>query len=550
MAKILKSKPLDLPKTCIIATVGGSDIYSKGYLGELVQEGATVVRINLAHLKNPSNLQSAGYQHVERIVKDVRDISNEMRRPIGMLFDICGPKIRVCELPQPIAIEPGDEITFTTDSGCFSKKRCSVTYHGFVNDIQKGHKIFLDDGKIRLDVVDKKVKQHNLICKIAASSEQFIRKNKGFNLPDTVVKEKTLTKVDIEMIQNLTKLGISNAVDFLALSFVRHPSDVNMLDNLAEEYVYYSDNVTEERRIPILIAKIETYQAVRTNADGEYEILDAIVRDFGGVMVARGDLAVEKSLEDVPLIQMYLTRKGIQQGKPVIIATQMLLSMCEEGHERPTRPEANDVATAVLNYADAMMLSEETATGKNPRLCVATMKQIALKAEKSQLVEGEFLRHLGLLSTVKETLLETDLDTEEITKQRAIAESAVLFARNLESPAIVVSTSSGDTAMKISKYRPVQPIIAITDVEKSANKLLLYRGVYPVLVDKKPERLEDIIQSARDIVQQSRINGKSLVESRTGERVRVPLTLGIEPGLPFSVATPGNTNTIHILEFC
>jgi len=550
MAKILKSKPLDLPKTCIIATVGGPDIYTKRYLNELVQEGVTVFRINLAHLKDPSNLQSAGYQHVERIVKDIRDISNKMRRPIGMLFDICGPKIRVCELPQPITIQPGDQITFTTDSGCFSKERCSVTYHGFVNDIRKGHKIFLDDGKIRLDVVDRKVEQHNLICKIAASSEQFIRKNKGFNLPDTAVKEKTLTKVDIEMIQNLTRLGISDAVDFLALSFVRHPSDVIMLDNLAQEYVYYLDNVTEERRIPILIAKIETYQAVRTNADGEYEILDAIVRDFGGVMVARGDLAVEKSLEDVPLIQMYLTREGIQQGKPVIIATQMLVSMCEKGHERPTRPEANDVATAVHNYADAMMLSEETAVGENPRLCVATMKQIALKAEKSQLVKGEFLRHLGLLSTVKETPLETDLDKEEITKQMAIAESAVLFARNLESPAIVVSTSSGDTAMKISKYRPAQPIIAITDVERSANKLLLYRGVYPVLVDEKPERLEDIIQGARDIVQQSRINGKSLVEPRTGERIRIPLTLGIEPGLPFSVATPGNTNTIHILEFC
>jgi pyruvate kinase len=550
MAKILKSKPLDLPKTCIIATVGGSDIYSKRYLGELVQEGATVIRINLAHIEHPSNLQSEGYQHVKRIVDDVRDISNEMQRPIGMLLDICGPKIRICDLPQPIPIQTGDEITFTTDSGCFSKERCSVTYHGFVSDIQKNHKIFLDDGKIRLKVIDKKVEQHNLICKVVSSSEQFIKKNKGFNLPDTVVNENTLTDVDIEVIQNLRKLGISNAFDFLALSFVRKSSDVNMLDNIANQYIYYPDNVTGERRIPILIAKVETYQAVATDTNGEYEILDAIVRDFGGVMVARGDLAVEKSPEDVPLIQMYLTRRGIQQGKPVIIATQMLLSMCEKGHERPTRPEANDVATAVLNYADAMMLSEETAASENSRLCVATMRQIALKAEKSQRTERESLRYLGALSTIKETLLGTDLDKEEITKQRAIAESAVLFARNLESPVIVVSTSSGDTAMKISKYRPAQPIIAITDIEKSANKLMLYRGVYPVLVDQKPERFEDIIQSAKEIVQQSKINGKSLVEPRTGKKVCVPLTLGIEPGLPFSVATPGNTNTIHILEFC
>lgn len=547
--RLLKRKPLDLPKTSIIATIGGPDVYSKKYLADLVKEGMTIARINLAHMKDPLNPRSESYNYIRRVLDDITQVSEECRQPIGVLFDICGPRIRVGDLENPIPIKLDDVVTFTTQSGYGSSEKCSVTYHGFVHDIKKGDRIFLDDGKIQLEAITKDIVGNELVCRVISTSESYIKGGKGFNLPDTRVNEATLTKTDMEVLRQLADLGFADSIDFLGLSFVRDPADKRTLENFATAYLCYYDEITGEQRIPILIAKIETHEAVRQGEDGEYVVLDEIVTSFGGVMVARGDLAVETSPEDVPLIQQYLTQKVIDQGKPVIIATQMLATMTEKGHTRPTRAEANDVANAVFNYADAIMLSEETATGNNPYLCIKTMRDIALRTERLQGKERRFLKYLNVLTRDTGASGKTGNIEKGVTgRQQAIAESAILFAHNLGSPAIVVSTASGDTALKLSQYRPAQPIIAITDVERSARKMLLYHGIYPFLVEKKPSSFEEIVASAKEILSEITIGGRKLIEPKNGEKVFVPLTLGIEPGIEFSVATPGNTNTIYILE--
>jgi len=548
--RIRKFKPLHLPKTAIIATIGGPDDYSMKYLSDLIREGVTVVRINLAHMKDPLNPKSEGYEHIQRILHDIMQIAEELRQPVGILFDICGPKIRVGDFEKPIPVASGGRITFTTEPGCGSSERCSVKYQGFVHDINESDRIFLDDGKIELKVMKKDVAGNQLLCRVISTSVSHISGNKGFNLPDTTVNEATLTKTDMEILRRLSGLGLADSIDFLALSFVRDSNDAHMLEDFAKAYICSHDDVTGEKRIPILFAKIETSEAVRQHIDGSYKTLDDIVLRFGGIMVARGDLAVETSPEDVPIIQQYLTQKAIEQGKPVVIATQMLLTMTESGHTRPTRAEANDIAAAVYNQVDAIMLSEETAIGKNPTLCVTTMRNIASKTERSQSAERGLPKYLRLLARDSEVPDEKREPEEDVARRRqAIAESAILFAHNLNSPAIVVSTASGDTAITVSKYRPRQPIIAITDIERSARRMLLYRGIYPVLIEQKPSSFDEIVEGAKVILRKLEIGDRKLIIPSKGKKVFVPLTLGIEPGVEFSAATPGNTNTIYILEF-
>jgi pyruvate kinase len=542
---IQKFKPLDAPKTAIIATIGGPDVYSQHYISNLIKEGMTIARLNLAHINDYNNRESEDYKHVLRVINDIEDISRTKKRPIGIMLDVGGPKIRVGNLKQPIRIHPGDHITFTAKPGYDTIDKCSVTYSGFVDDIESGHRIFLDDGKIELKMLEKDTKKSEALCEIVTASEKYIRKNKGFNLPDTSIREASLTKKDIRILETIAHYHMAKYIDFTALSFIREAEDLKPFRDLLGNYYVDWQHDTGEQKGPVIISKIETSQAVQPDKNGEYTELDKIVSGSGGIMVARGDLAVETSPEDVPLIQKYLTKTGIEQGKPVIVATQMLLSMTEREHKRPTRPEANDVATAVFDYVDAVMLSEETATGKNPALCVNTMSNIALKAEKSQKNEREFLKYTRLLNPEKQTPGVED----SVNRQQAVAESAILLANDLKSPAIVVGTATGSTAMKISRYRPIQPIIAITNNEKSARKMLLYRGIYPFLVKNNPDSLEKIVHTARVILQTVTLNGKKLIEPVKGQKICVPLTLGIEPEREFSSARAGNTNTIYILEF-
>ena len=542
---IQKFKPLDTPKTAIIATIGGADVYSKRYILSLVNEGMTVARINLAQINNYNDRESEDYKHVLRIIKDIEDISKKEKRPIGIMLDVGGPKIRVGGLKQPIKIHPGDRITFTTKPGYDTLDKCSVTYSGFIEDIKIGHRIFLDDGKIELKMLEKDTAKSEMLCEIVSTSEKFISKNKGFNLPDTRIREASLTKKDIQILKTIAYYGLAKYIDFMALSFIRTATDLDALKKIMADYYIDWKNDIGDQKGPIVISKIETSQAVQPDAGGDYTELDKIVAGSDAIMVARGDLAVETAPEDVPLIQQYLTQKGIEQGKPVIVATQMLLSMTERENKRPTRPEANDVATAVFEYVDAIMLSEETATGKNPALCVNTMSNIALKAEKSQKNDREFLKYTRLLNVEKQNPGVEDY----VNRQLAVAESAIILANDLKSPAIVVSTATGSTAMKISRYRPAQPIIAITNNEKSARKMLLYRGIYPFLVKNNPETFEKIVRAARVILQTITINGKKLIEPAKNQKVCVPLTLGIEPEKELSSAKAGKTNAIYILEF-
>jgi pyruvate kinase len=539
---IKKSKPLDHPKTSIIATIGGPNIYSRDYIRSLIDEGMDIARINLSHIEDFKNPESASYRLYQTIITDIQEISDEIKRPIGILFDLCGPKIRVGNLPEPIPIETGNPdkntITFTTNPRCYTRDNCSVTYSRFVEDVKEREILYLDDGKIELQCIGKNIEKNQLTCKIIWTSVNAIEANKGFNLPNSNVSEETLTRVDRRVLDILEAKGIPKNIDFLALSFVREPEDIRPLRNITNGF---------DSPKPLIIAKIETRQAVKRTKKGKYLVLDDFIRIFDGIMVARGDLATETKPQDVPHIQLYLTRKGIEQGKPVIIATQMLVSMTEEGHMTPTRAEANDVATAVLNNCDATMLSEETAKGANPSLCVKTMKEIALATEKEQGSEDKSLTYSNWLIRQDKTPEKRSKSAGSLLRQQAVAESAILLADNLGSPAIVVSTSSGDTAMKIAKYRPTQPIIAITDREDSANKMLLYRGIYPVLVKKKPENWEEIVEGAKEIVGVMLKNSKTIQLKKEGKTF-IPLTLGIEPGIANSVATSGNTNAIYLLE--
>jgi pyruvate kinase len=549
--QLLKCRPLDQPKTAIIATVGGQENYDRNYLWELIENGTDIVRINLSHVKDHKNPESSSYKHIQQIIKDLDEITAEKRRIVALLFDIGGPKIRVGNLQDPITIEDNDELYLIPENAKAElrdgSKVVPVTYDRLKFDVHPGHRILVNDGKIELEVM--KIEQGRIKVNVKASSEKKIESNNGINLPDSKVSEPTLTEADLDTIRILAELGISKSVDFLGQSFVRIPSDLAVLENQAKIFFKTLDVINNKIVIPGIIAKIETWEAVKKDLSGNYIFLDNILKTSSGVMVARGDLAGETSPDEVPVIQSYLSKKGIEMGKAVIIATQMLASMTEKGNKRPRRSEASDVANAVFDYVDAVMLSEETAKGQNPSLCVKTMRDILLKAERFQMTEKKSLELLSLFTDQVKSLLCKVEERETITRQLAIAEAAISFANNLKSPAIVVSTSSGDTAIRISRYRPTQPIIAFTDIEKSARKMLLYRGIYPFLIEKKPQNFEAVISVYKGILRKMKVGDKNLIDPQNGEKVLLPLTLGIQPEESGSVAASGNTNTVYILDF-
>ena len=420
-------------KTKIVCTIGPASSTAE-ILTALVRAGMDVARINFSHGTHAEH---------RRTLKLVHGAARAKGEPVSVILDLQGPKIRIGELLSPtVELKPNAAVTITTKKVKGSDKILSTTYHHLPKDVKKGNTILLDDGKIELRVVG--VKQQNVVCKVITGG--VLTPHKGINLPGVAVSAPSLTDKDKKDMM----FAFEHDVDYVALSFVRRAHDIAALRD------FIIENGPKGRKIPI-IAKIEKAEAI---AD-----IDAILHETDAVMVARGDLGVELPTEEVPLLQKMIVRKCNELGKPVIIATQMLESMIN--NPRPTRAEASDVANAVLDGADAVMLSGETSVGRYPVEAVAVMDRIILKTEEQVRQNAKF-----------------DPDWIPSTHEYdPLTRSACLLADYLHASTIVALTHSGSTAGHVAKFRPPAKIIAVTDREKIMRRLNLIWGIRGLIVE-------------------------------------------------------------------
>lgn len=414
-------------RTKIVCTIGPAS-ESPEMVRQLLAAGMDVARLNFSH---------GSHAEHKRRINTLRAVAQEMGRPVAIMLDNRGPEIRLGTFRGGrVNLQEGDIFTLTTEPVTGDRTRAFVNYPGLVRDVQPGQIVLLADGAIAMEVLE--VRGVEVVCRVKNNGELSDRKK--VNLPGVSLSLPALSEQDLADLE----FGVENGVDFVAASFIRKAEDVLEIRRVLEE---------KGADIPI-IAKIESREGV-TN-------IDAILRVADGVMVARGDLGIEIPAEEVPLIQKMIIKKANRLGKPVITATQMLESMVTS--PRPTRAEASDVANAILDGSDAVMLSEETAAGRYPAEAVATMARIAERAETA-LPYAEIIRRWG--------------GEEHTSVTDAISYATCSAASGLKAAAILVSTSSGYTARMVARYRPAAPIIAITPSETVARRLRLVWGVVP-----------------------------------------------------------------------
>ncbi|GHA16776.1 pyruvate kinase [Streptomyces tauricus] len=397
----------------------------------LVEAGMDVARFNLSH---------GGHADHEERYQRVRKASDETGRSVGILADLQGPKIRLGRFTEgPVLLERGDSFTITVEEGATGDRQtCGTTYAGLAADVTAGERILVDDGKVCLEVTSVDgPRVHTTVVEGGMVSD-----NKGLNLPGVAVSVPALSEKD----ENDLRWALRTGCDVIALSFVRSGRDIEDVHRIMDE---------EGRRLPV-IAKVEKPQAV--------ENIDDIVAAFDGIMVARGDLGVEMPLEQVPIVQKRAIKLAKRNAKPVIVATQMLDSMIE--NSRPTRAEASDVANAVIDGTDAVMLSGETSVGKYPVETVATMARIVEAAEEDILTKG-----LPPL---------TDRNKPR-TQGGAVARAAAEMGDFLGAKFLVAFTQSGDTVRRLSRYRSPIPLLAFTPDEATRSQLNLTWGVETLL---------------------------------------------------------------------
>ena len=415
-------------KTKIVCTLGPAS-QNEEVLTKLIENGLNVCRFNFSH--------GSHEEHKERMdmVKKVRE---ELKKPVAILLDTKGPEIRTGNFADPeVFLEEGSKFTITMADVVGTKEICTVSYKGLANDVVKGNLILIDDGLVGLRVEEVIGEEINCIVE----NSGIVKNHKGVNVPGVKINLPALTPKDISDIE----FGITQDIDFIAASFVRKASDV-----LAIREVLENNNATDIK----IISKIENQEGV--------DNLEEILQVSDGLMVARGDLGVEIPTEEMPIVQKEMIKKCNELGKPVITATQMLDSMIR--NPRPTRAEVTDVANAIYDGTDAIMLSGETAAGKYPVEAVKTMATIAKRIEET-LDYDNILRSKGLNNT-------------NVTD--AISYATCTTAKSLNASGIVTSTSSGHTARMVSKFRPNTPIIAATPNEKTSRQLSLSWGVYTV----------------------------------------------------------------------
>ncbi len=425
-------------KTKIVCTIGPAS-ESPAMLKSLMQAGMNVARLNFSH---------GDFDEHKARIDTIRETAKELGENVAILLDTKGPEIRTQTMKNgAINLERGQELIIAAEEVEGTPEKISVTYPGLADDLEAGKKILLDDGLIELEVLE--IIGKDVKTKVLNSGE--LKNKKGVNLPNVKVNLPGITEKDAADIE----FGIEQEVDFIAASFVRRTSDVLEIRELLEKH--------EAEDIQI-IPKIENQEGI--------ENIDEILEVSDGLMVARGDLGVEIPPEEVPLAQKNLIKKCNTLAKPVITATQMLDSM--QRNPRPTRAEASDVANAIFDGTDAIMLSGETAAGDYPVEAVQTMSNIAMKAESA-------LKYENILSQ------RTKESSRSITN--SISQSVSHTAYNLDAAAILTATESGYTAKIVSKYRPESPIVAVTSDEKVLRKLSLVWGVTPLL--GKPAKTTD-----------------------------------------------------------
>ena len=460
----------------IVATLGPATS-SREQIRRLVEAGMDVARLNLSH--------GSHEDHREAYLA-VREASDATGRGVGILVDLQGPKIRLGTFAEgPVLLEPGDEFIVTTEDVPGDATMVSTTHDGLPNDVHPGDLVLVDDGRIELRVT--KVEGPRVHTTVVEGGR--VSDNKGFNLPGVPVSVPALSEKDIEDLRWALRTG----ADMIALSFVRTAADVTAVHDVMKH---------EGIRVPVL-AKVEKPQAI----DNLQEIVDA----FDGIMVARGDLGVELPLEQVPLVQKRAIQLCRQAGKPVIVATQMLDSMITA--TRPTRAEASDVANAVLDGADALMLSGETSVGHNPPLVVETMSRII------EHVESEALDTLPLLQ-----------ETATGSTARALTHAAVTSAQYVQATHLIAFTETGRSARLIARWRCSIPLLAFTPNPRVRSQLALVWGVETFLVPQ--------VRHTDDMVMQV---DKALLDiGRATAGERVVIVAGVPPGVP------GTTNGMRV----
>ena len=413
-------------RTKIVCTIGPATASEKMLTG-LIKAGMNVARLNFSH---------GDFASHQALIRSIRKIAQRLKRPVAILQDLPGPKIRIGAVAENrVALRSRRPFVLTTRKILGSALAVSVNFRGLTSAVKKGDPILLGDGEIELEAIE--VSEHEVKCRIVVGG--VLGSHKGIHFPQSSLSIRALTKRDKEALA----FGIQQRVDLVALSFVRHEDDI--MDARREMAKHHAN-------IP-LIAKIEKHEAL--------DHIDNILEQVDGIMVARGDLGLEIAPERIPAMQKMMIRKANHLGKPVITATQMLRSMVQ--NPRPTRAEVTDIANAVLDGTDALMLSEETAAGEFPLEAVKIMSKVA---EETEGVLEPRYRFAGLQQNTPE----------------AISVAAITLARDLHVKAFLIPTSSGSTARLIARYRPLQPIVAISPHEQTVKFLCLVWGVYPMPV--------------------------------------------------------------------
>ena len=454
----------------------GPAVESPEKVRELIEAGMNMARLNLSH---------GGYDEHQNRLDQVRAAAAEAGKPVAILVDLQGPKIRLARFKAgPHDLARGDIFTITTDEIEGTKERVGTTYKGLPGDCKAGDRILIDDGKVTVEVIE--VKGNDVVTKVIEPGA--VSNNKGINLPGVAVSVPALSDKDMDDL----RWGLRAGADFIALSFVRSAADIVDVHRIMDEVGI---------RVPV-IAKIEKPQAV--------ENLQEIVDAFDGIMVARGDLGVELPIEDVPLVQKHCIELAREAAKPVIVATQMLDSMIT--NSRPTRAEATDCANAVLDGADALMLSGETSVGEFAIEAVQTMARIIERTE-----EGGF----NMIRPMR---------TAPKTKGGAITKAATEVGAIVGAKFLVTFTQSGDSARRMSRLRSPIPILALTPDRGTYNRLALSWGIEPMITAMVSHTDEMVKQADHLLIDSKRAN--------TGDNVMI--VAGSPPGIP------GSTNAMRV----
>jgi pyruvate kinase len=464
-----------LRRTKIVATLGPASS-GQSVIANLFAAGADVFRINMSH---------TSHERMRELVAAIRAVETEHGRPIGILVDLQGPKLRVGSFANgPATLIKGETFVLDGDSRPGDAARVHLPHPEIFTAVEPGHTLLLDDGKIRLVAVE--VEGERIVTRVEVGGKLSDRK--GVSLPDTVIPFSALVEKDRSDLEAALDAGI----DWIALSFIQRPEDI------AE-----AKKITRGRAA--VMAKIEKPQAVHR--------LGEIIEVADSLMVARGDLGVEMPLEKVPGVQKLMTRTARRSGKPVVVATQMLESMISS--PVPTRAEVSDVSTAIFEGADAVMLSAESAAGQYPVEAVATMNRIAEEVE---------------CDPIYRTILDAQRTEPEATGSDAIAGAARQIAETLELSAVICWTSSGSTALRVARERPKSPIVAISPKLSTCRRVALTWGVHCILAEDARD-LDDMVNRACRLAFKDGF-------TRTGQRVI------IVAGVP--LGTPGATNTLRI----